>query len=159
MPPPAWFFTAVAFATGLGVFLPGPSMLAGAWPLVGFAPIAAGVALNLAAVAAFRRARTTTDPDGAPAALVVDGVYRFVRNPMYLGGALILVGYALLLDAPNALVVAAGYALLASRAFIPPEEARLAAAFGPAWRDYFARTPRGISAAPGGRARAAPRGR
>ncbi|HEX6589520.1 MAG TPA: isoprenylcysteine carboxylmethyltransferase family protein [Longimicrobiales bacterium] len=144
MPPPAWFFTAIALSTGLGVFLPGPSMLPGASALWGLAPIGMGVALNLAAVVAFRRAHTTTDPDGAPAALVTDGVYRRVRNPMYLGGVLILVGYALLLDAPSALVVAAGYTVLASRAFIPPEEMRLAAAFGDAWRDYAARTPRGL---------------
>ena len=144
MPPPAWFFTAIAAATGLGVFAPGPSVMAGAWPLIGLAPIAAGVALNVAAVVAFRRAQTTTDPEGVPATLVVDGVYRFVRNPMYLGGVLILVGHALLLDAPNALVIAAGYTLLASRSFSPREERRLADAFGDGWRDYAARTPRGL---------------
>ena len=144
MPPPAWFFTAVALATGLGVFAPGPSLLPGAWALLGLVPIGVGVALNVAAVVAFRRARTTTDPDGAPAALVVDGIYRYVRNPMYAGGVLILAGYAALLDAPSALAVTAGYALLASRVFVPPEERRLAAAFGDGWRAYAARTRRGL---------------
>ena len=144
MPPPVWFFTAVAIATGLGVFLPGFSLLPGAWPLVGLGPIAAGVALNVGAVVAFRTAGTTTDPDGVPAALVTQGVYVLVRNPMYVGGVLILTGYAVLLDAPTALVVAVGYGQVASRVFIAAEEARLAAAFGPAWHAYATRTPRGL---------------
>lgn len=144
MPPPAWFFTAIAFATGLGVFAPGPSLAPGVWALPGLVPIALGVGLNVAAVVAFRRARTTTEPDGEPAALVRDGVYRFVRNPMYLGGVLILAGYALLLDAPTALAVALAYGVLASRSFIPPEERRLASAFGAEWTEYATRTPRGL---------------
>lgn len=130
--------------TGLAVFAPGAPLLADPWPLVGLLPIGAGVALNVAAVVAFRRARTSTDPDARPSALVDGGVYALVRNPMYLGGVLILLGWALLLDAVTTLAVPPLYGLLASRGFIPPEERRLDAAFGDAWRDYARRVPRGI---------------
>ena len=144
MPPPAWFFTAIAVMTGLGVLAPGPALLPDAWPLVGLLPVALGCALNVAAVAAFRRHRTTTDPDGAPSALVEDGVYALLRNPMYAGGVLILLGYALLLDAATTLAVPPLYGALASRGFIPAEERRMGARFGDAWRDYRARVPRGL---------------
>lgn len=129
---------------GLAIFAPGPALLPDAWPLAGLLPIGAGIALNVAAVVAFRRAHTTTRPDGRPNALVRNGVYRLVRNPMYLGGALILAGFALLLDAAPALLVPPAYAILASRGFIPPEEQKLAATFGEDWRTYARRTPRGL---------------
>ena len=115
--------------SGLRVVAPGPVVIPDAWSLAGLAPIVLGTALNLAAVSAFRRRATTTDPDGVPAALVSDGVYRFTRNPMYLGGVLILAGFAVMLGAASPLVIPVLYAIVAATRFVPPEERTLAAAF------------------------------
>ena len=142
MPPPAWFFTAVAAMVGLRVFLPGPTLLPDAWSLTGLLPIAAGIVLNVAAVSAFRRLGTTTAPEGRPVALVTDGVYRFTRNPMYLGGVLVLLGLAVLLGAATPFAVPPLYALLAGTRFLPPEERVLASAFPAAYEDYRRRTGR-----------------
>jgi len=55
-----------------------------------------GVAIAIAGVAAFRRAKTTVHPLKAEtsSSLVTSGVYRFTRNPMYVGLALILLAWA-----------------------------------------------------------------
>lgn len=127
---------------GLHVFLPGRLVAADGWPLLGLLPIAAGVALNFAAVAAFRRQDTTTDPDGAPRALVTDGPYRLTRNPMYLGGVLILAGLAVLLGSATGVAVPPVYAAVAATRFVPPEERRLSEAFGPEWARYRSTVPR-----------------
>ena len=144
VPPPAWFFTAIAVMTGLRVFAPGPVVAPGGRALLGLVPVALGVALNLAAVSAFRRHATTTDPEGQPAALVTDGIYARTRNPMYLGGLLILLGFALLLDSLTPFAVPPLYAALAALRFIPPEERRLAMTFGAAYAEYAARVRRWV---------------
>ncbi len=55
-----------------------------------------GAVVAFSAVLAFRRANTTVDPrlPNKATRLVVGGVYRYSRNPMYLGFLLILLGFA-----------------------------------------------------------------
>jgi hypothetical protein len=53
----------------------------------------------------FRRARTTVPPFGGTARLVDTGIYRWTRNPMYLGMALAYAGAALLLNSLWCLVL------------------------------------------------------
>lgn len=67
---------------------------AGVWA---FLPAAAGLAVGAAGVAAFRQAQTTMNPVHLDKAsrLVSSGVYRFTRNPMYLGLLLMLAAWAL----------------------------------------------------------------
>lgn len=144
MPPPAWFFTIGVLMTGLAILAPGGTLIPDPWTLLGLVAIAAGSALNFAALATFRRHATTSEPDGTPSALVADGPYRRTRNPMYLGGIVILIGYAVLLGAVTPMPFPALYALLADRRFVRPEEARLRALFGARWEDYRASVRRWI---------------
>ena len=62
----------------------------------------AGAGFSLAGAIAFRRAKTTVDPTKPENAssLVVSGVYRITRNPMYVGLLLMLVAWCVLLSAP-----------------------------------------------------------
>jgi protein-S-isoprenylcysteine O-methyltransferase Ste14 len=106
-----------------------------------------GVALNLwlaavliagAALLDFRRARTTVNPVDidAASALVTSGVFRFTRNPMYLGLATLLTGWVLYLAAPWGLVGVAAFVLYLSRFQIVPEERVMQAKFGDVYQDY-----------------------
>src|SRR5688572_30186620 len=58
---------------------------------------AVGIAVGLTAYFGFRRAKTTVNPlaPQESSALVVTGIYRWTRNPMYLGMLAILVAWAL----------------------------------------------------------------
>jgi protein-S-isoprenylcysteine O-methyltransferase Ste14 len=62
---------------------------------IGFGLIVIGFLLGVAAMLAFRNARTTLNPHGQVSAIVRDGVYRFTRNPIYLGFLLMLIGLPL----------------------------------------------------------------
>jgi len=97
-------------------------------------------------VASFRRARTTVNPltPGATTALVVSGIYRLTRNPMYLGFLCVLLAEIAWLAQPAALLVAAGFVLYLNRYQIAPEEHALRARFGPAYLAYAARVRRWI---------------
>ena len=108
--------------------------------------VALGGAVALAGVVAFRSKRTTVNPltPRASSSVVSSGVYRFSRNPMYLGFFLALAGWAMYLS--NAVVVLLLPAFLAymTQYQIKPEERALLAKFGPEFAQYMARVRRWV---------------
>lgn len=114
------------------------------WNRIGLAFIATGFAIDLTAVATFFRERTTIDPIRIErsARLVVSGLYRISRNPMYLGLLLVLSGFGLWLGSltPFLVVVAVERILVLWQ--IRHEEAVLAEKFGAAYRNYAQRVRR-----------------
>ncbi|MCY1285356.1 Phospholipid methyltransferase [compost metagenome] len=90
-----------------------------------------GVAVCLAGVLSFLYARTTVNPlrPETASALVSSGIYRYTRNPMYLGFAIALVAWSIYLASPVALLGVAGFMLYMNRFQIGPEEEALARLF------------------------------
>jgi protein-S-isoprenylcysteine O-methyltransferase Ste14 len=117
----------------------------------GFIMILAGAALGIACIAVFvTRGRGTQAPFDAPRAFVPSGPYRYVRNPMYIGGVAALAGFALVSRSPAMLVFSA-VALAASHAFVVLyEEPHLQRVFGPTYGDYRARVHRWMPRVPRG---------
>lgn len=103
-----------------------------------------GVALAGLGVSAFRRAQTTVNPlnPDAASALVVLGVFRHTRNPMYVGMCLVLLGWAIYLAAPWTLLGPVLFAAYITRFQIIPEERAMADKFGKAYADYRAQVRR-----------------
>jgi protein-S-isoprenylcysteine O-methyltransferase Ste14 len=108
---------------------------------VGFAAVlvAVGVGVIVSARIVLSRANTTWKPatPGKTSCLVTTGVYRFSRNPMYLGTLLALVGWAVALKSPFALIWPAAFMFYMKRFQIGPEERTLSALFGRDYRDYL----------------------
>lgn len=94
----------------------------------------------------FLRAGTTVNPlaPERTSSLIVHGVYRYSRNPMYLGMVLVLLGWAVWLANAMAFAVLPAYVTFIDRFQIAPEEAVMARRFGGPFRDYRARTRRWI---------------
>jgi protein-S-isoprenylcysteine O-methyltransferase Ste14 len=145
-PPP--LIAAVAVALGLlldrllpayvlTVLLPLPERIA-----IGSVVMAAGFALALPAILAFRRAGTHVEPWKSSSALVTDGIFRWLRNPMYVGATLLLAGFAVLLASDWTLVMTVGFALVVHFGVVKREERYLEAKFGSAYRGYKAQVPR-----------------
>ena len=74
--------------------------------------------------------------------LVTGGVFRLSRNPMYLSLLLLLVAYAVRLDAPAVWLGPIVFVAYVTRFQIHPEERALEAKFGPAYLQYQLRTRR-----------------
>lgn len=134
----------VAFLAGAGIWV--ASMLAPAFALpipwrstLAGASAAAGMALALAGVLEFRKARTTVDPTApsAASAFVAAGVYRFSRNPMYLGMLLVLLGWAAYTGNALSLALLAGFVGYMNRFQIAPEERALRLRFGAPYVAYL----------------------
>ncbi|MBV8106573.1 MAG: isoprenylcysteine carboxylmethyltransferase family protein [Hyphomicrobiales bacterium] len=140
--PPTYFLASLGLMAALALLLPVADVLPWAWRVLGLAPIAAGVWLNLAADRAFKARATTIKPFERSSALLTDGVFRISRNPMYLGMILILVGVAMLIGSLSPFFVVAGFTAIIEMRFIPLEERMLAETFGNAWTAYSARTRR-----------------
>jgi protein-S-isoprenylcysteine O-methyltransferase Ste14 len=141
--PPAGFLAALA-AVAVAPALPMGEWPARPWNLVGLAPLALGLALALAAERQFVRARTPVRPFNEPVALVTGGLFGWSRNPMYLGLIVALVGAALLLSSPLALLAAPAYGWWVQRRFIVREERLLEQRFGDAYRAYCLRVRRWV---------------
>lgn len=105
-----------------------------------------GVVVAVAGVVSFRRARTTVNPlnPAAASALVVSGIYRVTRNPMYLGVLACLLGLVVWFGSAPALFVPAMFVAYIDRLQIVPEEAALRARFGAEFEAYCARVRRWI---------------
>ncbi len=97
-----------------------------------------GVGVALSGVLAFRRSRTTVDPTRPEKAssLVTSGVYRVTRNPMYLGIALALVGWAVWLAHTLGLIGVVVFVAYLTRFQIMPEERALRRLFGEEFDGY-----------------------
>ena len=116
-----------------------------AWFVVPIAWIAigVGVAFLLHAFALFALHRGTPAPVAPTETLVVTGVYRFVRNPMYLSVLAIILGQALLFGSWW-LVLYAGIALAAVVAFVKGyEEPTLTGTYGEQYLEYRRNVPGG----------------
>lgn len=146
IPPPliALAGAGAIYAGGLGLpwatlHLPGQQLAAAACLL-------AGLLLELHSVAAFVLRKTTITPLNPERAsvLVTSGFYRFTRNPMYLGMALLLAAVTLWTGSLTGFVVVPLFAAILTKVQIKPEEAALERIFGDDYRNYKAKVRRWI---------------
>lgn len=126
-----------------------PSWDVGAWRLSGIGAMALGALIYFRCLWDFTwTGRGTPTPIDATRALVATGLYRWVRNPMYIGVGLVILGQAILFQSLALL----GYALLAFVVWhlvvLLYEEPSLKARFGASYEDYLRTVPRWIPRKP-----------
>jgi protein-S-isoprenylcysteine O-methyltransferase Ste14 len=112
--------------------------------VAGLAFAAIGILIAVSGLIAFRRARTSASPmrPDKASSLVASGIYRYTRNPMYLGMLLVLIGWAVYLARPWALLVLPAFLLYMNRFQIGPEERVLERIFGAEFEAYRRRVRR-----------------
>ena len=142
--PPVVALIFVVIAHFLGEILPLPFSAPAVLRAVGLAMSLVGFLLGLAAFLEFRKARTTLDPHGAATELVTSGIYRYTRNPIYLGFLLLVMGLPLYSGLYWGLVLAPLYILLMDRLIIRHEEAYLERTFGHTYNRYTTRVRRWV---------------
>jgi protein-S-isoprenylcysteine O-methyltransferase Ste14 len=94
------------------------------------------------------RGRGTPAPYDPPRALVTEGLYRFVRNPMYVAVVVAILGQALLYWSRNVIWYGVFMALVFHVRIILFEEPRLTQLFGESFVQYRARVPRWLPRPP-----------
>lgn len=129
-----WWWAAVVarrYDPELGVTLPGSLR-----PL-GFGLAVAGALLCLSCIATFvSRGEGTPAPFDAPRRFVAAGPYRYVRNPMYIGGISVLAGAGLVLGSLSILLLALVFWALVHLLVWLYEEPTLEGQFGESYTEY-----------------------
>ena len=138
VPPVALFVVVALLMWAVASWLPSWRIALPGRTLVAVLLLLAAGAIGIAGVRAFQRARTTVDPlrPEKASALVTSGIYRRTRNPMYVALAIALLGWAIWLGHPLALLGVAAFVAWINRFQIAPEERALRALFGPEFERY-----------------------
>ena len=141
-PPPLVFVLGLVVGWALHrlVDLPAPGDLVGG--ILAALCFVTGALLLFGSLGVFRSSRIDPLPWRPTSALTLRGPYRFTRNPMYLGMALVYVGAALLFELTWALLLLPLVIAIVQTQVIAREERYLEARFGDDYRAYRARVRR-----------------
>ena len=98
-----------------------------------------GISVFVAAVSSFKKEKTTVNPISIEKAssLVVNGIFNYSRNPMYLGMSFILLGLAFKFNLIGGLLFTVIFMLFITIFQIKPEEAAMEKLFDQEWKDYI----------------------
>ena len=97
-----------------------------------------GIFVFAAAVSSFKKQKTTVNPISIENAssLVISGIFKYSRNPMYLGMSFVLFGLAFKFNVIGGLLFTGIFMLFITIFQIKPEEVAMEKLFGQEWKDY-----------------------
>ena len=138
IPPVAQFLVVVALMWLFAKYLPALSIEIPARRVLVVLFFCLGGIVAVPAVAAFRSSGTTVDPRSPEKAtqLVVSGVYRYSRNPMYLGLLFLLIAWTIYLSNLLGFVLLPVFVASMNRLQIRLEEEAMERQFGDEFRAY-----------------------
>lgn len=144
IPPPLVWLVAMGLTWGVDELLPGGRVRIPGRGYAAILMVIAGLCSAAAGLIQFRRAGTTINPHTPHRArmLVRSGIYRFTRNPMYLGLALLLLAWCVERANPWTLLVPLCFVTYLTRYQILPEERVLTERFGESYREFLQQTRR-----------------
>ncbi len=131
------FLIAIALQWSAPLSLP-PAFLTPVFMVASGVLVVAGLAIVVLARRELARYLQSTDPGHATTSLVTTGVFSFSRNPLYLGGVLVLVGIGFAFNLPWVLLLLLPSLVACQYLLIAPEETYLAAKFGQDYAAYAA---------------------
>ncbi len=141
--PPLLYLAVIVAAWGLQRVWPLPALVTGAPAYrLGSLLVVVGFAIALAALYRFRQDGTSFDPTAPARAMATRGIYRFTRNPMYLGAIIAFAGFGLAVPSTWLLVLLPALAAALQKLAIEREEAYLERRFGDPYLAYKSRVRR-----------------
>lgn len=138
IPPPVYALCTAALIWLVNQYAPILRWVSAPWNKAGWVLMALGLGLDLYSILTFIRSRTTVNPmqPNRASRLVISGVYRLSRNPMYLGMVVLLSGWTWLLGSPIGLLAVWLFARTLVIVQIGPEEIALRDRFGESYVEY-----------------------
>ena len=138
IPPPGYMLIFAGCMWLLNQYLPLTHLIPPPLNKVGFAIIACAFLLDLSSLFLFLKRKTTPNPFSPANAskLVTTGMYRFTRNPMYLGLAIVLLGWAVYLGSLSSFLMIPLFVVVLTAQQIIPEEEILEGLFGEEYLAY-----------------------
>lgn len=140
--PPVYLLTSLIVMFVLNRCLPVQSIITSPFNYSGIFVGFCGLALTANGALSFKKAGAAIKPFETSTVLVTNGLYRFTRNPMYLGMVLILIGMAIYLGSLTPYLVIPVFFLIIQECFIKHEELFLENIFVEEYLDYKGRVRR-----------------
>ncbi|SLN61217.1 hypothetical protein ROA7450_03162 [Roseovarius albus] len=141
--PPIWLVLFLALAWGQATYLSTDLNFGGAWSgFAGGVCVGGGLVLIAMAIREFRTHRTTVIPHREAERLIQSGIFKWSRNPIYLGDCLILLGCILKWNAVLSLPLVPILLWVLETRFVIPEENRLRRKFRAEFARYSLKTRR-----------------
>ncbi|WP_325176799.1 methyltransferase family protein [Paenibacillus alkalitolerans] len=106
------------------------------YSFLGLPLVITGLTVTMWGSGKFRSVQTNIHTFKEPDKLVVDGLYRYSRNPMYLGFAISLLGVCFMLGAASPFIILALFVAVTDRWYIEFEEKMLQKKFGVDYENY-----------------------
>lgn len=137
IPPPLVALIAAILIWGSSRFLP-QFALGEAASVLAAVLFTLGGLISVLGVLSFRKAKTTVNPllPDTASSLVTSGIYRFTRNPMYLGLSILLLGLCVLLSSAFGLLWLLVFVLYIHHFQILPEEQAMQKLFAEQFTEY-----------------------
>lgn len=142
--PPAYFALSIALMLALHSFAPAADLISRPWNWLGLLPLLLGFAAVAACARQFAQHKTPLRPFERSTALVTGGLFRYSRNPIYLGGCVALLGVALLFGSLTPFLLVLLFPIFLHRFFILREEPMMRETFGAEYDSYCSRVRRWI---------------
>lgn len=143
VPPPLIFLTALVLGLLIDGRIPDRLPDAPVWQRgLAVLPMVAGILFMVSGLRRFSKSGTRPEPWAPSSALVSSGIYRWTRNPMYLGMAMLYGGIALLFASLAAALLLLPVLAIMNFIVIRREEAYLARRFGAEYDAYRRRVRR-----------------
>lgn len=142
--PPVYFLFALIAMILLALYAPVSHLIYVPLRVFGGLLIITGFALTAGGAYTFKLAGTPVKPFEQPVRLVQDKLYRYSRNPMYLGMMIMLTGTWIMLGKLSPVIVIPVFFVIIQEGFIKYEEKFLEDRFGDEYLDYKDRVYRWI---------------
>ena len=142
--PPVWLAIGIILQFVCNEYFPGARFATVEGQVIGGVILVIGLVLLVVAGGLFKQADTDLIPFKDVSALVTTGVYRFTRNPMYLGMALVLLACAVTVGSATPFIVPPVFMLIIHFRFILPEEKMLREIFPEEFPTYCRKVRRWI---------------
>lgn len=120
--PPIWLLLTIIFMFVLHRYVPLVVLLSSPWNYLGVIPLIGGIAISASSAQLFKQADTGIVPFSETTTIVTGGMFKYTRNPMYVGMVAALIGVALLLGSLIAYVPIPLFMLIIHFVFILNEE-------------------------------------
>ena len=133
---PSWFNLFIPISIATHLIIPIEMLFYSPLRYLGLILILVGLGLNLAASASLRNSQTPVEFKHTPIQLVTTGPFQFSRNPIYLGGLIVLLGIAILLGSLVAFFFPLLLFLILQLIYVPLEEREMEGVFGMKYIDY-----------------------
>jgi protein-S-isoprenylcysteine O-methyltransferase Ste14 len=124
--------------------LPLPTTASAGFQWLGLGLAGFGLLLGLMALSEFKRARLAAGSGKHKAGLLTSGIYRYTRNPVYLGFVFLLIGSTLSMGTFWGLILAWSLVVLLNNLVIKPEESSLEKRFKDQYLEYKSKVRRWV---------------